>query len=115
MAARQKKRRTPQVDEHFLATDRCIGQSSFIAAVHLLRPGSTGRTGGLHGAGPGPDPHRGSRSDNLLTAHADQMREQDGDQLLNQHPADARDQKDSYRPERPNRDPLSESDHGKCA
>jgi hypothetical protein len=43
------------------------------------------------------------------------MREQDGDQLLDQHAADARDQRLGYRPERPNRDLPDGSDHGKCA
>ncbi|SEU47638.1 hypothetical protein SAMN05421811_13028 [Nonomuraea wenchangensis] len=105
----------PQVDEHFLAAGCGIGQSSFVAAVHLLRRSSTGWAGGLHGAGCGLDPHRGSRSEHLLNAHAGQMREQDGDQFLDQHAADVRVEMDDYRLERPNRDLLSGPDHGKCA
>ncbi|GAA3668106.1 hypothetical protein GCM10022224_035370 [Nonomuraea antimicrobica] len=105
----------PQVDEHLLAPDCRIGQPSFIVAVHPPRRCPTGRAGGLRGAGSGPDPYRGSRPEDLLNAHADQMREQDGDQLLDQHAADGCNQRHGYRPERPNRDLLSGSDHGKCA
>ncbi len=66
-----------QVNEHFLAAARGIGQLPLVAAVHPPRHHAASRAGRLASAGPGQHMHRPARRDELLDGQAGQVRNQD--------------------------------------
>jgi len=58
-----------QVNEHFLAAARGIGQLPLVAAVHPPRHHAASRAGRLAAAGPGQHMHRPARRRDALDAH----------------------------------------------
>ncbi len=70
-----------QVNEHFLAAARGIGQPPLVAAVHPPRHHAAPGAGRLAGAGPGQHMHRPARRGHALDGQAGQVRNQDGESL----------------------------------
>jgi hypothetical protein len=68
-----------QVDEHFVAAARSVGQLPLVAAVHPPRHRAAPCAGCLAGAGPGQHMHRPARRADALDGQAGQVRNQDSD------------------------------------
>jgi hypothetical protein len=70
-----------QVNKHFLAAARGIGQLPLVAGVHPPRYHAAPRAGCLAGAGPGQHTHRPARHAHALDGQADQVRNKDTENL----------------------------------
>ena len=76
-----------QMNEHFLAAARGIGQLPLVAAVHPPRHHAAARAGRLAGAGPGQHMHRPARGHDTLDGQAGQVRNKDAESLKIARPA----------------------------
>jgi hypothetical protein len=71
----------PQVNKHFLAAGRGIGQLPLITAVHPPRRHAASGAGRLPGTGPGQYVHRPARGDDTLDGQVGQLGNQGGESL----------------------------------
>jgi hypothetical protein len=76
-----------QVNEHFLAAARGIGQLPLVAAVHPPRHHAAARAGRLAGAGPGQHMHRPARGHDMLDDKPGQVGNQNAENLKIARPA----------------------------
>ena len=76
-----------QVNKHFLAAARGIGQPPLVAAVHPPRHHAASRARRLASATPGQRMHRPARREHALDGQAVQMRNKNGKSLKIARPA----------------------------